>query len=411
LHCTGPMACPRCQKERVRVVSGRTVALPNGPTMPTCGHSLCEDCWVDCAVAQLPGCRADGKRHLCCCSHGCTETIPLPFWRQFCSRSHELCAFNQENRAEEVRLHSLSLRFSIAWGQPSSEVGLQCSVCCSLRTALLTNRECAHTACEDCWTSWAEVQVKDCRSERRLRPRCLGANCHCAISLGTSTKSDELSVFFAERDAEVLRMRNTACDLLLWAPLPTEPGPVCPICGDKQLALIHNQCCGSSACEACWSRWAETQLPQCIRARDVAIHCLGVGCQLPATAVWAHVRTLSPDVRSLDAVLSRRTHIKANELFPAEMQVECPRAECLGIGYLGFDTVMCFMCEHQWIADGGDPPQQDIGEELLAGALVKKCPSCSAPIVKNGGCDHMTCHCKHEFYWSTLLPYCRRRGL
>jgi len=113
-------------------------------------------------------------------------------------------------------------------------------------------------------------------------------------------------------------------------------------------------------------------------------------------------------VRSLDAVLSRRRHIKANELFPAEMQVECPRAECLGLGYLGFDTVMCFMCEHQWIADG-DPPQPDIGEELLAGELMKKCPSCSAPIVKNGGCNHMTCRCKHEFYWSTLLPY-RSRG-
>jgi ariadne-1 len=42
----------------------------------------------------------------------------------------------------------------------------------------------------------------------------------------------------------------------------------------------------------------------------------------------------------------------------------------------------------------------------LPGAL-KACPKCHAQIEKDGGCDHMTCRCRHEFYWSTLLPYKR----
>jgi len=41
---------------------------------------------------------------------------------------------------------------------------------------------------------------------------------------------------------------------------------------------------------------------------------------------------------------------------------------------------------------------------------LKKCPNCSAPIQKNGGCDHMNCTCGHRFNWSeahTVVP-CRR---
>jgi ariadne-1 len=43
--------------------------------------------------------------------------------------------------------------------------------------------------------------------------------------------------------------------------------------------------------------------------------------------------------------------------------------------------------------------------EMLLGEAMKKCPSCGEHIIKNGGCDHMTCRCRHEFFWSTLLPY------
>jgi len=33
---------------------------------------------------------------------------------------------------------------------------------------------------------------------------------------------------------------------------------------------------------------------------------------------------------------------------------------------------------------------------------MKHCPSCSVLIQKNGGCDHMTCRCGHEFSWSAV---------
>jgi len=34
---------------------------------------------------------------------------------------------------------------------------------------------------------------------------------------------------------------------------------------------------------------------------------------------------------------------------------------------------------------------------------LKHCPSCYAMIQKDGGCDHMKCHCGHEFSWDNAL--------
>jgi hypothetical protein len=97
--------------------------------------------------------------------------------------------------------------------------------------------------------------------------------------------------------------------------------------------------------------------------------------------------------------LRKRERLQANRLFPPEMQVNCPQPGCVGLGYIGFDSVMCFVCEHQWSLLDGVAPGDD-----LPGCL-KDCPKCNVQIEKNGGCDHMTCRCGYEFYWSTLLPY------
>ena len=40
-----------------------------------------------------------------------------------------------------------------------------------------------------------------------------------------------------------------------------------------------------------------------------------------------------------------------------------------------------------------------------AGGQTKPCPKCKQPLTKNGGCDHMTCPCGYEFYWSSGKPY------
>lgn len=129
---------------------------------------------------------------------------------------------------------------------------------------------------------------------------------------------------------------------------------------------------------------------------------------LAKDCVWELVQQSSAGLQELLGKLKRRKRLQNNPLFPAALQVECPR--CVGIGYLGFDTVMCFLCEYQWEDSGEKPLELSAGEcppeELqVAGVRVQRCPKCREYIEKNGGCDHMTCRCRHQFSWSTLKPW------
>merc|ERR1712032_779320 len=102
----------------------------------------------------------------------------------------------------------------------------------------------------------------------------------------------------------------------------------------------------------------------------------------------------------------------SNQLFPAAMQVDCPQPLCVGLGYLGFDTVMCFMCEHQWNPEEPGEAVPDVDVEEVMGLMVKRCPKCSQYIEKNGGCDHMKCRrrgCGYELLVIIeAVPYLRR---
>ncbi|CAG8619459.1 24280_t:CDS:2 [Cetraspora pellucida] len=43
--------------------------------------------------------------------------------------------------------------------------------------------------------------------------------------------------------------------------------------------------------------------------------------------------------------------------------------------------------------------QSDLATENYISQNAKKCPGCTAPITKDGGCDHMTCKCLYQFCW------------
>ncbi|KAJ3320650.1 hypothetical protein HDU76_000262 [Blyttiomyces sp. JEL0837] len=48
----------------------------------------------------------------------------------------------------------------------------------------------------------------------------------------------------------------------------------------------------------------------------------------------------------------------------------------------------------------------DFASEAYIERHAKECPKCRMRIVKNGGCDHMTCRaCNHEFCWRCLASY------
>lgn len=376
-----------------------------------CGHAACEDCWAKWAEVQVPNCRQERKLRPSCMGHGCCHPMSSGIWQHARTRSQIVRMFAAEMDSEVSRLmHTASQ--TISWAPLPSEPGLECPVCHERHLALFANTDCGHDACEDCWTKWAAEQVPSCRTERKLWPTCFDPNCHHPMARGiwqhAQTMSQTVSEYGVCMDSEVARLTRTADDILSWAPLPSDAGPECFVCRERHLALLENPECGHSACEQCWSTWAEVQLPQCRAQRQASFRCIGAHCQIAAVApVWSHTCTLSDTVRRLDSTLAFRRRLQSNALYPPEVQVECTQGDCLGLGYLGSDTVMCFMCEHQWAADTVEHPPCTIDDdcETIAGEVVKKCPGCGQRIVKNGGCDHMSCRCGHQFWWSTLTPY------
>ena len=88
--------------------------------------------------------------------------------------------------------------------------------------------------------------------------------------------------------------------------------------------------------------------------------------------------------------------------------MRCPNERC------GFST--CFNCREEWHADATcdefqqwkrENSQADERFQRWSNDHAKPCPKCTMPIEKNGGCNHVTCRCKHEFCWLCLEPYKR----
>merc|ERR1712232_118274 len=292
----------------------------------------------------------------------------------------------------------------------------RCGICDEKCYHFILN-SCGHSVCENCWLSWVERQAPYCMSHCCMSIPCIS----CPASVKESVlsrlrlRSDALELLLASYDIELRNQSKRQRDLtskgvtLSITQSRTEPGPACIICHDRNFALLVNTPCGHMACESCWAGWACSQIDRCeIHHRDVA-RCFSLDCEEHvALTLQEHIESESHLLKTfaVQPIVARRRRLRKNVLFPASVQVDCPQPHCWGLGYLGFDTVMCFICEHQWRPDQeGAPIPSEVDVEEVMGVRVKKCPKCEEYIEKNGGCDHMSCRCGHEFWWTTLKPY------
>ena len=156
-----------------------------------------------------------------------------------------------------------------------------------------------------------------------------------------------------------------------------EPEPelriqTCPVCcetvTEEKLFYMdgwvqHGCSCSCCACEACLLHWIDAQLTKCRNQKALRIPCIGCNKFMPQKMVL----TISAPAAVLARQLDYRMALEANKLYPHCMQVECPRAECVGIGFLGFETIMCFVCEHQWPTNSNVPTDVSLMGPLAGG--------------------------------------------
>ena len=87
-------------------------------------------------------------------------------------------------------------------------------------------------------------------------------------------------------------------------------------------------------------------------------------------------------------------------------KLKCPRTGCKGY----IKDASCESCSYRLcltcFEDEHSPTLCDasiVKSVRFITANTKTCPQCKAPIIKNGGCDHMTCkRCNHNFSWSKM---------
>jgi len=252
---------------------------------------------------------------------------------------------------------------------------------------------CNHGACEGCVRDSIAADLPRCRAEGLLRVRCFAPGCPKVLP---QTLVFHISSGARGLALEIDRHANQLEKFYNKGPVDWIPRN-CTVCNDYCGPTLRCTGCDYGACECCTGRWVDEQLPRCTVHHRLLLRCFNPNCDQGIDEdVALHV---SAAARNLKKALKKRSQLQNNTFYPAEVQVDCPQLGCVGLGYLGFDTVMCFLCEHQWLAVEGDAPVED-----LPGTL-KACTNCHTQIEKNGGCDHMTCRCGYEFFWSTLLPY------
>lgn len=355
------------------------------------------------ASSQVPG----------CCVPGCECDVPPVVFRHVADgilSKHIAGAEVHCSRLQRLadQPGSSSVHLASRWVPTSGSAAPRCPRCGVLVAALLGRSECEHQFCEACWVRAAELELPSLRAEcRRAANCCVEPGCCSGMPPAFWVHMTSISQLVAEFQREVVSdlSQYEGCSLVT-SSSPTDAGPTCMVCRDRHLALVAaSDACGHTACMRCWSLWSEEQLPQCRLARQVPPRCYAPGCdELLSPAMWRHICGMSTAAARLQHELNRRAKLQLNHLYPPALQVDCPIVGCVGIGYLGFDTIMCFLCEHQWSTELGEQPQ-DYDEECIDGLVVKKCPRCHVHIEKNGGCDHMTCRCRHEFSWTSLSPW------
>ena len=71
----------------------------------------------------------------------------------------------------------------------------------------------------------------------------------------------------------------------------------------------------------------------------------------------------------------------------------CSKSYCLSCKEKNHDGMSCAEFRVNFKHD----PNDQLFKDFVKNQKYKQCPACQFWVEKNGGCNHMTCRCKHEF--------------
>lgn len=217
--------------------------------------------------------------------------------------------------------------------------------------------------------------------------------------------SQDLNVFFQSIGVENPTIIDK--DAATYAP----NSPDCGIC----FTLLSetkstNLLCGHQFCANCWCQYITVKILD--DGEGNMIKCPDPDCKMLIDDE-AIMELVSTNVKERFQMLMTNTFIMSNPLFhwcrtpDCEFVIRVQKVErlpvlckcgiesCFECGEIWHDSVTCELL-NRWIQYSKEDPETNMWIQKNS----KKCPKCTIPIEKNGGCNHMTCKsCRSEFCW------------
>lgn len=180
--------------------------------------------------------------------------------------------------------------------------------------------------------------------------------------------------------------------------------------------------CGHAMCVECWEGYIRSHVGSDSQVVPV---CPGQGCVSPIPEGVLMALT-TPDLYSNYRRWLAKAYTRANGW------VSCRSPQCTRVSRGGFgSTPLRCRCGDRWCKDCRAAPHYPISCDVLrlyresahiqqlhkqfrdlkhfkkknfsvVKVFTKKCPKCKTPWEKNGGCNHFSCTCGHEFCWVCL---------
>lgn len=310
-------------------------------------------------------------------------TAGLDTWKTWAGRQHGSDDFEYLDLIRGMR-RSFHLRFLAAPPLP----GTACPVCfCEPdQSEWFLTSSCGHAVCLDCFKAYAVSQVKDKEQSGPLK---------CPVCPQALRRSDAIAALSGDKD--LLRAWDTKIRNQLLRALPAYRS--CPRCSED--SNNESTTGGGFVTPSCLS-------PHYNERRDDALNRIKQGALgtlfLISVVYFVMARYISRNPSRSVTLDMLSMIIPFGVLFgkvgrAAEHYVAGWARNALFRPI----TVECPCCNFEFILPASSATIEDQETKAWMENNTRLCPSCSAPIAKQGGCNHMQCsHCRAKFCWACM---------
>ncbi|ELP89105.1 ariadne RING finger, putative, partial [Entamoeba invadens IP1] len=216
---------------------------------------------------------------------------------------------------------------------------------------------------------------------------------------------DEKKLFILEECVKNYREKQISQNVLLFN---------CEICyEDKPYSDTYVNKCGHRFCKSCIRDSIKEQKTNTRRK----VHCPQHGCSQVIEISDINLYDLVDDKQLINEYTER-----LNKKMFEEQTILCPKCHNSLLSLNSTVNAQCPLCKHEFckkclcVCHPGKTceewkKQVDDDNENMRKTTewikqnTKICPKCKNPIRKNGGCNHMTCSCGHQFCWLCMADY------